>query len=113
MSIGEIFVIFLLIVVFLKPNQQKMVIQKLKQLYKQILRYKQTFQQTINNKIFKNVDCVESSKKIKNIVDYDPFTDNFIPNIKNYKTNNKHQYKHTKSKNKSKKFSTKQTKPTK
>ena len=113
MSIGEIFVVFLLIVVFLKPNQQKMVIQKLKQIYKQTLRYKQTFQQTINNKVFNNVGCVENSKKTKHIVDYDPFTDNFIPKIKNYKTTNKHQYKHTKSKSKNKNFSTKQTKPTK
>ena len=113
MSIGEIFVIFLLIVVFLKPNQQKMVIQKLKQLYKQILRYKQTFQQTINDKIFNNVGYVENSKKTKNIVDYDPFTNNFVPKIKNNKTTNKNKHKLVKSKSKSKKFSTKQTKPTK
>lgn len=113
MSIGEIFVVFLLIVVFLKPNQQKMVIQKLKQLYKQTLRYKQTFQQTINNKVFNNVDCVENSKKTKNIVDYDPFTDNFIPKIKNNKTTNKNKHKLVKSKSKKQKFSTKQTKPTK
>ena len=113
MSIEEVFVIFLLIVVFLKPNQQKMVIQKLKQLYKQILRYKQTFQQTINNKVFCKIGCVENSKKTKNIVDYDPFTDNFIPNIKNQQPISKNKHKLVKSKSKNKKFSTKQTKPTK
>lgn len=113
MSFGEVLLILLLFIILIKPNQQKIVIQKLKQIYTQLLRYKQTFQQTINNKIFNNVSCVENSKKIKHIVDYDPFTDNFIPNIKKQKPINKNKHKSVKSKSKNKKFSTKQTKPTK
>ena len=108
MSFGEIFVIILLIIVVLKPEQQKLVISKLKRFYAQLLRYKQGFQQTINNKLFCNVDCVENSKKqtkqSTNIVDYDPFTDNFIPNIKKPKTGSKNKHKLVKNKSKRKSF---------
>ena len=105
MSLNELFLTFIVFILLLKPKQSKQTIQKLKKLYKTISNYKQSFQQSINNKIFRNVENVENLKKTNIFVENDITTDNFAIPIKTSKINHK-THKH-------KKLSTQSTKPTK
>lgn len=105
MSINELLLTFIVFVLLINPQQSKQTIQKLKKLYKTISNYKQNFQQTINNKLFRNVESVENLKTTNIFVENDITTDNFAIPIKTNKINHK-THKH-------KKFSTQSTKPTK
>lgn len=105
MSLNELFLTFIVFILLLKPEQSKQTIQKLKKLYKTISNYKQNFQQSINNKIFRNVENVENLKTTNFFVENDLTTDNFVIPIKTNKIKHK-THKH-------KKFSTQSTKPTK
>ena len=103
MSIVELFVIFAVAVLVLRPKDWQLCLNKLAAFTRRIRGYQQTFQQMIFEKLHFDVDSVENSTKP------DVFPEIDVSNVGNVE---KGVRKKTSKKARKVKISTKSTKPT-